>query len=606
MKAIKTTKKIMKPITYYCITLAITGLMLTSCFDLDEQVFDRVDAGIFYQDESSVKGAVASIYGTGALSYIEYFWYLQEFSADQVAWRTWNGGLWGWDEAEKFVLSSHTWTPESKIIRQTWETAWTTIGLCNTLIADLENLDPASIMMTDEKLRTYIAEVRTLRAWAYYNIYEVWGGALPLNISAGSEIPGSASEDFDEGSRIIFDFLISELDETVGDLTKNSVNRMNQAVNRVIKARLLLNAEVFINEARYDECAVLSQEILNNTYGDYSIADDYRMNFSINNTTSPEVIMAFAFEVGQLNGGWMRNMPFLPYNIWDYFGGTYNQSPWNCVILTPSYDNSGSILPTGGTTNPTSFLEAPYNDKLGAVYERFDNRDIRKQNYIYDETSGNYKGMFLKGEIRANYGTGTALKADADRDGQDIVYVDQVGTFLGRGRELETVMSPRWGETTSGVRLVKYPIYPSSTGIDFQDIDEVEFRLSEVVFMLAECKMRMGDSNGAKELVNSVRRRYFSAADWALVQDQPGPGFDAFDMDWMLGQWGQEFLSEGRRRRTDLRRFDKFTQGQWWFFGRATEDGSLLPAQRDRKYEWFPLPASALMVNPGLVQNPNY
>ena len=596
----------MKPITYYCITLAITGLMLTSCFDLDEQVFDRVDAGIFYQDESSVKGAVASIYGTGALSYIEYFWYLQEFSADQVAWRTWNGGLWGWDEAEKFVLSSHTWTPESKIIRQTWETAWTTIGLCNTLIADLENLDPASIMMTDEKLRTYIAEVRTLRAWAYYNIYEVWGGALPLNISAGSEIPGSASEDFDEGSRIIFDFLISELDETVGDLTKNSVNRMNQAVNRVIKARLLLNAEVFINEARYDECAVLSQEILNNTYGDYSIADDYRMNFSINNTTSPEVIMAFAFEVGQLNGGWMRNMPFLPYNIWDYFGGTYNQSPWNCVILTPSFDNSGSILPTGGTTNPTSFLEAPYNDKLGAVYERFDNRDIRKQNYIYDETSGNYKGMFLKGEIRANYGTGTALKADADRDGQDIVYVDQVGTFLGRGRELETVMSPRWGETTSGVRLVKYPIYPSSTGIDFQDIDEVEFRLSEVVFMLAECKMRMGDSNGAKELVNSVRRRYFSAADWALVQDQPGPGFDAFDMDWMLGQWGQEFLSEGRRRRTDLRRFDKFTQGQWWFFGRATEDGSLLPAQRDRKYEWFPLPASALMVNPGLVQNPNY
>lgn len=596
----------MKPITYYWASLAIMGLVLTSCFDLDEQVFDRVDAGIYYQDEASVKSAVASIYGTGALSYIEYFWYLQEFSADQVAWRTWNGGLWGWDEAEKFVLSSHTWTPESKIIRQTWETAWTTIGLCNTLIADLNGLDPASIMMTEEKLNTYIAEVRTLRAWAYYNIYEIWGGALPLNISAGSVIPGSASEDFDEGSRIIFDFLIDELDESVADLTKNSANRMNQAVNRVIKARLLLNAEVFINEARYDECAVLSQEILDNKYGDYAIAGDYRSVFSINNTASPEVIMAFAFEVGQLNGGWMRNMPFLPYNIWDYFGGTYNQSPWNCVILTPSFDNSGSVLPTGGTSNPTSFLQAPYNDKLGAVYERFDNRDIRKQNYTYDAASGNYQGMFLKGEIRANYGNGAALKADADRDGQDLVYVDQVGTFLGRGRQLETVMSPRWGETSSGVRLVKYPIYPSSAGIDFQDIDEVEFRLAEVVYMLAECKMRAGDSNGAKELVNSVRRRYFSASDWEMVKDNPGPGFTAFDLDWMLGQWGLEFLSEGRRRRTDLRRFDKFTQGQWWFFGRATEDGNLLPAQRDRKYEWYPLPASALMVNPGLVQNPNY
>ena len=237
------------------------------------------------------------------------------------------------------------------------------------------------------------------------------------------------------------------------------------------------------------------------------------------------------------------------------------------------------------------FLDAPYNDKLGAVYERYDDRDIRKQNYIYDETIGNYKGMFLKGAIKANYGKGEALKADADRDGQPIVYVDQVGTFMNKGRNLETVMSPRWGETTSGVRLVKYPIYPESVGIDFQNIDEVEFRLTEVVYMLAECKMRAGDSNGAKELVNNVRKRYFTASDWAVVKDIPGPGFTDFDMDWMLSQWGLEFLSEGRRRRTDLRRFDKFTQGQWWFFGRATEDGKVLPAQRDRKYEWYPLPS---------------
>jgi hypothetical protein len=596
----------MKSIKYYTLILAMIGISLTSCFNLDEEVFDRVDATIYYQDEASVKSAVASIYGTGALSYIEYFWYLQEFSADQIAWRSWNGGLWGWDEAEKFVLSSHTWTPDSKIIRQTWETAWTTIGLCNTLITDLEGLDPASLKMTEEKLKSYIAEVRTLRAWAYYNIYEVWGGALPLNISSGSEIPGSASENFDEGCQIIFDFLVKELDESVESLTKNSVNRMNQAVNRIIKARLLLNAELFIKQPKYTECAALCQEILDNKYGDYALENDYRNIFSINNTQSSEVIMAFSFEVGQLNGGWMRNMPFLPYNIWDYFGGTYNQSGWNCTILTPSYDNSGNVLPTGGTDNPISFLEAPYNDKLGAVYERFDDRDIRKQNFTYNSATGEYKGMFLKGEIKANLGTGEALKADADRDGQSLVYVDQVGTFMNKGRNLEVVMSPRWGETNSGVRLVKYPIYPSSAGIDFQDIDEVEFRLSEVVFMLAECKMRAGDSNGAKELVNSVRQRYFSSSDWATVKDQPGPGFTQFDMDWMLSQWGLEFLCEGRRRRTDLRRFDKFTQGQWWFFGRTTEDGKELPAIRDRKYEWYPLPSSALMVNPGLIQNPSY
>lgn len=596
----------MKHIKYNWLLVAILSFSLSSCFNLDEEVFDRVDSSIYYQNENSVKAAVASIYSNGALSYIEYFWYLQEFSADQVTWRSWNGGLWGYDEGEKFVLSTHTWTPDSKIIRTTWETAWTTIGLCNTLLNDLEALEAAALKMTDGDLNTYIAEVRTLRAWAYYNIFEIWGGALPLNISVGTEIPPTADPDFDTSCKKIYSFITGELDACVGDLKKNEVNRMNQAVNRIIKARLLLNAEIFIKENRYSECATLCQEILDNKYGTYSIANDHRDIYSINNVNCPEVVMAFAFEIGQLNGGWMRDMPFLPYNIWDYFGGTYQQDPWNCVCLTPSFDNSGNVNTYGGTDNPKCFLDAPYNDKLGAIYERFDNRDIRKQNYVYDEATQSYKGMFLKGAVRANYGTGDALLADADREGQAIVYVDQVGTFMNKGRNLEEVMSPRWGETTSGVRLVKYPVYPASTGIDFQNIDEVEFRLSEVVFMLAECKMRGGDADGAKELVNSVRQRYFSAADWANVKDVPGRGYTAFDMDWMLGQWGMEFLSEGRRRRTDLRRFDKFTQGQWWFFGRATEDGRTLPAQRDRKYEWYPLPSSALLVNPGLVQNANY
>ena len=119
----------MKYINRWLLAL-VMSCSLFSCTNLDEEVFDRVDASIYYQDETSVQGAVAAIYSKAAYSYLEYFWYLQEFSADQVAWRSWNGGMWGWDEAEKFVLSSHTWTSESKIIRSTWENAWTTIGLC--------------------------------------------------------------------------------------------------------------------------------------------------------------------------------------------------------------------------------------------------------------------------------------------------------------------------------------------------------------------------------------------------------------------------------------------------------------------------------------------
>ena len=595
----------MKKIILNIIAVLATCLSVGACFNLDEEVFDRMDASIYYSSEASVKGAVASIYSMCIEKYPEFCYFLQEFSADQIAWRTWNGGAWGWDEGEKFVLSAHGWTSESKIIRTAWEGAWSAIGLCNNVVYDLSNINPESIGMTQEAVDAYIAEVRTLRAWAYYNIYELWGGALPLNVTSTSEssvIPGTADPDFDKSSKKIFDFIITELDESLANLKQNSVNRMNQATNRVIKARLLLNAETFIKENRYAECATLCQSIIDGEFGTYSIAADHRDIYSMNNTECPEVIMAFAYSEANKHNANMRNMPFLSYVYKETFGmPSCSQSGWNCTCIAPSYDNTGNVLPDGGTDGGVCFLSEKYGDKLGAVYARFNDKDCRKKPFKAN-ADGTYEGMFLIG-AQVDYNTGEALKCDADRDGNPLVYVDQVGTFMNLGRELAPVMNPRWGETNSGLRLVKYPIFPDAAGINFVDIDEVEFRLTEVVYMLAECKLRAGDAEAAKNLVKSVKGRYFANPADALELPE---GYTAYDEDWMLHEWGIEFLGEGRRRRTDLRRFDQFTQGQWWFFGRDEEPGYDLSAKRDRKYEWYPLPESALSVNPGLVQNPNY
>ena len=604
----------MRTIKYSIIAMAL-GLGLSACTDLDEKVYDRIDAGVYYQNEASVKGAVAAIYGQTSQTLAgENFFHLSEYPSDQITWRVWNGGLWGWDEAMKTVLSWHNWTSESTIINNAWNGAWTAIGLSNLLLSDLEGLSASSLGMTDAQLAQYVAEVRTIRAWNYYCIFELWGGALPLNTSASSEVPGTADPDWDTSCKKIYNFIATELDETVSALAKDDanhsmVNRANQAMNRLLKARLLLNAEVFIGESRYDECESLSKEIINGTYGNYAIDDNYRNLYSMDNVKSPEVIFALAAEDGQGAANAISNvrtMVGMWYGYADYFGQSYDGiGAWNCVCLVPSFDNSGTVQPTGGSIGAKCFLD--YGDKLGAPYERFDDRDIRKQNYTYDAATKTHgPGMFLKGLMRANFGTGDVLKADADRDGQDLVYVDQLGTFLNQGRDLETVMSPRWGETNSGVRLVKYPLYPNDDNGGFKSIDDVQFRLAEAYYNVAECEMRKGNSAEAKNYVDAVRARYYKSSDRTAALSIPGPGFTQFDMDWMLSEWGKEYLGEGNRRRTDLRRFDKFTQGQWWFWGRATEDGISLPAKRDRKYEWYPLPQTAISVNPGLVQNPNY
>ena len=219
-----------------------------SCTDLDEKVYDRIDASLYYQNEASVEGAVAAIYGQTSQTLAgENFFHLAEYPADQLTWRVWNGGQWGWDEAMKTVLSWHNWNSESTIIQNAWSGAWTAIGLANLLLNDLEGLSAASVGMSDGKLAQYVAEVRTIRAWNYYCIFEIWGGALPLNTSASSEVPGTADADWNTSCRKIYDFIATELDETVGALAKDDqnhsmVNRANQALNRMLKARLLLNA----------------------------------------------------------------------------------------------------------------------------------------------------------------------------------------------------------------------------------------------------------------------------------------------------------------------------------------------------------------------------
>lgn len=598
--------------------IAALGLVMatSSCTDLDEKVYDRIDATTFYKNEASVKGAIATIYNQAGNCFAERFYFLQELPADQISWRVWNGGQWGYDEGEKYVLSTQTWTSESKIIKDAWTNCWPMVGLANNIITDLASVGNSALGITEAKMDSYVAEAHTLRAWAYYNMFEVWGGALPLNISTSTDIPGTADADWNTSCKKIYNFIMEELDNSLAALPKETGNnstrtRVNQAMNRMLKARLLLNAPVFIGEEHYEECEALSKQVIAGDFGTYELAKDYRTIFDEGNDQCKEVIFAFACEDGQgATNAWtnMRNMPMLQYNYNEYFNVSQfaGIGAWNSCIVVPSHDNSGNVLPTGGTdTGGKSFL-LDYGDKLGAVWDRFSDKDVRKASFTYNSSTKKWSGNFLIGAMKKNFGKGEAMKADADRDGQDLVFVDQLGTFMNKGRNLETVMSPRWGETNSGIRLVKYPIYNNGDKCNFKNIDEVEFRLAEAYYNVAECEMRKGNADVAKEYVNEVRKRYFSASDWNQVKDEPGPGFSSFDNDWMLSQWGLEFLGEGRRRRTDLRRYDKFTQGQWWFYGRATEDGVDLPAKRNRKYEWYPLPESALSVNPGLIQNPNY
>ena len=147
------------------LVIAISGLAFTGCFDMTERPYTLLDASNYFTDENSIKQVIAHIYAQEQADLSEQYWYAQELSADQITWRSWNGGSWGWDSGDKFVLSTHTWNPSSNYVNQIWSKAWTAIGLCNNFITDLSNINASTLGISEAQKQAYIDEVRTFRVY---------------------------------------------------------------------------------------------------------------------------------------------------------------------------------------------------------------------------------------------------------------------------------------------------------------------------------------------------------------------------------------------------------------------------------------------------------
>jgi starch-binding outer membrane protein, SusD/RagB family len=118
--------------------------------------------------------------------------------------------------------------------------------------------------------------------------------------------------------------------------------------------------------------------------------------------------------------------------------------------------------------------------------------------------------------------------------------------------------------------------------------------LPEIIYSLAECKLRQGKPEEAGKLLNSVRKRNYPAADYEEYLYAP-EGNAKLDLDEMLDEWGREFFAESRRR-IDLIRYGKFSSGTWWD---KTPDA-------DKHTEIWPIMRDVLNANHELVQNPGY
>lgn len=562
-------------------------MTLGSCTDLDETLYDQVGTQNYYNTKNDVIRAVFRPFEHAFWS-IQSRHVLNELSADQLITPTRDG--W-WDDGGKWRrLHYHQWNVEDGGDAQTeWNGCFQGIMQCNYVIEDLQKLDYSRFGFSEAEFNNLSAQCRALRAWFYLRLLDAFRN-IPLAVSFNDVSLNTQSQ---VEPKVIFEFIEKELKDCTTLLTKKSglgtganiQGQWTQAGAAALLVRLYLNAEVYIGEGRYSECEKVAQDILDGVYGDYAVADSWDAAFDWDNDLCDEVIFGFPASQG--------------YSFWHYQGDTY----WWTVPARSRY-YFGDRKAKGGDHN-TKYAASPsydldgnlYTYELGMPVQNFRKYpgDVRMKLY---RNLGNStrEGMFVFGYLEYIDEDGTKKRVRAPEQPYDLYIRDAVGNFQGMApdkwpaNKTSNLMN---GDHNSGWHFAKYPFYSDDDEHQMES-DFTEIRLPEIIYSLAECKLRSGKKSEAGKLLNSVRRRNYPAENLNDVLYAP-EGKINLDEKEMLDEWGREFFAESRRR-IDLIRYGKFSTGTWW--DKTPDQG--------RHTEIFPIMRPILNSNPALVQNPGY
>ncbi len=556
------------------IRLTLITFILFGCTDLSEEMFSSIGSANFYQKHEHLLQSISTSYAYMETAFT-YDTKNEELTADQILTPT--RGIHGYNDGEYVRYITHNWTSLDNGVSAPWGRYFSVIGFANSTINDLESLNYEALGGSNEGKVLHISELRTLRAWAYLRLLDMYGG-VPITDAITTDIPIRSS------SHETFDFIEKELNESLVYLpTKNNngeldkIYRISKASNRLLLMRLYFNSEKYISEKKYTDTKKLCDEIINGNYGDYDLDNSWNGPFKWDNSKSPEIIFAFPNEKGQsdMKGWWYSS--YHHYKSHLTFGSSHGGTGWNGWGLAPSITAKGELL----------------NYKLGMPFSKYHEKDVRKKHWKY-LGNGEYEGMFLYG-LQLTFDGQDTVTGTEEYAGLPLVLVDYCARISEGDYTSNSLLN---GEENTGIRPIKiYPSYPDVNKEYQAEADIPVMRLAEVYFTIAECYLRDGDKNNAALYLNKVIKRNYDDIDWnnqsfdlkVNVNDLDDSGYR------MLEEWGKEFITE-HRRRTDLIRWNKYTTETWFNHDEPSD-----PTKR-----LFPIPHSAINGNPLLEQNPGY
>ena len=450
-----------------------------TCTNLTEVPHDALTTSNAFHTDAEVTAGVAGVYAQ--LRSVEWVGYLtlEDLTTDVMIVPT-RGNDW-YDNGQWLDLHRQTWSPNSSgtlaFINGAWNDLFSGVAKANLMIDVVDKAGGAN------KDRT-LAELRSLRAWYYYMLQDMFGGVPLVTTTELKQYPRSSRTE-------IFAFIEKELKESIPALPDawdaSGYGRMTKGAAYAILASLYLNAGVFnkntgVNANAYNSCGTSCQaavDAVNAVFnlGKYSLASPWTKNFSQDNKSSMENIFVIVHtKEGNSVGG---NFPMrtLHYNQLS----TGDGGPWN-----------------GFAT-------------LAETYAQFTPTDDRR-------------AMWLEGQA-FSFETNQPVN---DRNGKPLVFTPQIPDADA-------------ADEAQGVRFNKFPPIPSPAHGGNQPNDFTLFRLAEMYLIRAEALNEMNNTAGALADLTFIHNKHdptnpITATTQAQIRDA------------ILKERLLEFAAEGKRR----------------------------------------------------------
>ena len=374
-------------------TYIVLGLLLafsSGCKKdfFDKQPLDAVSDATFWKTDGDAQLALVGCYNNGNAG-----WRGEDFWTPRALLYL---DLMAGDGSEKELIPDHvtdgTLTPSYWETGAYWTNTYQKITTCNNFLDHVAN-----ITMDETKKAIMIAEVRTLRAYQYFNL-ALYFGDVPLvqhvlTVAEANSITRTTRAD-------VWTFLETELKESAAVLP---ITRPDAENGRMTAgAALGILGRLQMEEQKWSDAAVTYKTIID--FNCYSIDPKYRELFLGDHEFSKEIIMSSQYlkdTYGQV---------LLIYLTPEAWGGWHQFSPFNELVKVYECTDGKTI-----DVSPLYDKNNPYNNRdprLDATIFIPERTVFRGTTYTTNPTSGN-NDKFGKYPVWSGYSILKFMEDDA-------------------------------------------------------------------------------------------------------------------------------------------------------------------------------------------------